>query len=68
MEDNLPRTAVRGKTWYKVSKVPANHEPAPEFTLLRMTAVAEVAVFLTFVPLPYTPYLLDGGDVSPAFQ
>ena len=50
----------RCETGGKVSKAPVNHEFAP----LRMTAVEDVAVCLTFTPLCYLPHLLD---VSPAF-
>ena len=50
-----------------MSKAPANHEPAPEFALLRMTAVVDVAVFLTFASLSYPPHFLANGDVRLAF-
>ena len=45
----------RGETWDKVSKSPANYELAREFALLRMAAVADVAVCLSFAALSYPP-------------
>ena len=57
----------RGEARDKVSKAPAKHELALEFALLRMAAVVDVAVFLTFAPLSSPPHVLAGGDVSLAY-
>ena len=48
-------------------KAPVNHESAPEFALLRMAAVVDVAVFSYFAQLHYPPHFLNGGYVSSAF-